>query len=84
MNNKQSAIRSLQENIFSKQSVVKYLEERKTTLIGRVGEGVDIRDSKRRYILLTGFGGLTISIFLAFFVEHLGNVRENEKRKSMS
>ena len=39
-------------------------------------ENTAIEPKKKRNIILAGVVGLMMSLFLAFFIEYLGNVRE--------
>ncbi len=61
-------------------SLIGSLKEHKTRLIGGV-KIITINPKKRRNVMLAGVVGLTMSLFLTFFLVYLGNAREKEKEK---
>ena len=81
--NKSDAMKYDQEEIFRSRLIVDDLKRNKTRQVGGVREVV-VRKGKITKVLIFGFAGLVMSIFLAFIIEFLGNVIEKEKRKSMS
>lgn len=76
-NLKQSSIniRSIRDDIFLHQLTINTLKNNKTKLIGEVVE-ICVKPKKIRNIMLAGVVGLTMSLFLAFCMAYLGNVRE--------
>ncbi len=73
-------IRSIRDDIFLYQLTINTIEENKTRRVGGVVE-ICVKPKKIRNIMLAGVGGLMMSLFLAFFIEYLGNVREREGEK---
>lgn len=69
------AIKSFQDDILLHQLTISSLKENKTKLIGEV-ESITIKPKRKRNVILTGVVGLMMSLFLAFFIEYLGKVRE--------
>ena len=67
-------IRSIRDDIFLHQLTIDTLKENKTRLIGEVVE-ICVKPKKKRNIILAGVVGLMMSLFLAFFIEYLGNAR---------
>jgi hypothetical protein len=80
---KREAMMFVRDEVFRNRLIVDDLKRNKTRQVGGIREVV-VRKSKISKILIAGFAGLAMSIFLAFIIEFLGNVIEKEKRKSMS
>ena len=81
--NKSDAMQYDREEIFRSRLIVDDLKRNKTRQVGGVRE-VIVRKGKISTVLIAGFAGLAMFIFLAFIIEFLGNVIEKEKRKSKS
>jgi capsular polysaccharide biosynthesis protein len=81
--NRREHIMSAHAKNFKYKLIIKDLVRNKARIVGVIKETI-IRKSKSRYVLKSGFIGLTVSVFLAFFIEYMGNVRKTEKRESMS
>ena len=64
----------------NKRSLSLVSQENKTRLVGEV-KNTAIKPKNKRNIILAGVVGLMMSLFLAFFIEYLGNVREMEREK---
>lgn len=71
---------SIHDNIFLCQSVIDILKENRTKQIGGVNSTV-IKPKKMRNIILAGFIGLMMSLFLVFFIAWLENTIEAKKEK---
>ena len=71
-------LRNIQQKLLLYRTFVGRLKEYNTELIGEV-KIISIKPKKKRNIMIAGFVGLTMSLFLAFFIEYLGKVMEREK-----
>ena len=80
---RKTSLRNIQQGLFSNQLAVDSIKEYRTRLIGGVKQ-TTIKPKKRRNIMIAGVVGLTMSLFLAFFIEYLGKVMEREKKKDDS
>ena len=74
------AIKSLKENIFLCQLTIDALNNKKTRPVGGVVTSY-VDPKNKRYVILTGVVGLIMSLFLAFFIEYLGTIREREEKE---
>ncbi len=78
-------LRDMKQNLLRYLSVADRLSEYKTRVIGGVkAEKTPVKPKKKLNVIIGGFVGLTMSLFLAFFMEYLGKVREREKKKDDS
>lgn len=71
-------IRSIQNDILLHKLTTKSLMENKTRIVGDV-KNTAIEPKKKRNIILAGVAGLTMFLFLAFFIEYLRNVRKRDE-----
>ncbi len=76
-------LRNMKRNLLRYLSVADNLKEYKTRVIGGVKAGkTPVKPKKKLNVIIGGFVGLTMSLFLAFFMEYLGKGRgEGEKEK---
>ncbi len=75
-------LRNNQQSLLLYRSVVDRLKEYKTKVIGGVTAGkTPVKPMKKLNVMIGGVVGLTMSLFLAFFIEYLGKVMEREKKK---
>ncbi len=78
-------LRDTQQSLLLYRSVVDRLKEYKTKVIGGVTAGkTPVKPMKKLNVMIGGVVGLTMSLFLAFFIEYLGKVMEREKKKDDS
>ena len=73
-------LRNIQQRLLLYRSFIDNLKEYKTKVIGGVKE-TTVKPRKKLNVIIGGIVGLTMSLFLAFFIEYLGKVREREKEK---
>ena len=80
-------LRNIQEEFLLYRTFVDSLKEYKTEMIGGVkAKKSPVKPKKKLIVLMAGVVGLMMSLFTAFFIEYLGNVREmeGEKKKDVS
>lgn len=80
---RKASLRNIQQRLFSNQLAVDSLKEYKTRLIGGVKK-TTVKPKKKLNVMIGGVVGLTMSLFLAFFIEYLGKIMEREKKKDDS
>ena len=73
-------LRDIQQKLLLYRTFVDSLKEYKTRLIGGIKK-TPVKPKKKLIVLMAGVVGLMMSLFLAFFIEYLGNVREREGEK---
>ena len=70
---------SIHDNIYLCQSIIDTLKENRTKQIGGVNNTV-IKPKTMRNIILAGFIGLLMSLFLSFFIAWLENAMKEKKK----
>ncbi len=79
---RKTSLKDIQRNFLLYRSLVGSLKEYKTKEIGGVKAGkTPVKPKKKRNVLIAGVVGLMMSLFLAFFIAYLGNVRERERER---
>jgi predicted nucleic acid-binding Zn-ribbon protein len=76
-----SRLGALQRQLITYQTFLSNLKGYETELIEKV-ENSTINPKRKRVLLVAGIAGLIISLSLAFFIEYLGNVSEDRRRKN--
>ena len=76
-----SRLGALQKQLITNQTFLSNLKGYGTELIEKV-ENSTINPKRKRVLLVAGIAGLIISLSLAFFIEYLGNVSEDRRRKN--
>ena len=86
LSNARKELRIVQRQLMIHQMTLDNLEEYKTEVVTAIGSPailVSIRDNKEDYsIAIAGVAGLIMSLFIAFFVEYLGNQIKRGKENS--
>ena len=80
--NRETDLRNIQKDLLSYRSFVDNLKEYKTKVVGGVKTKKNpVKPKKKLNVMIGGVVGLTMSLFLAFFIGYLGKVREREKEE---
>ncbi|MFQ5714749.1 MAG: Wzz/FepE/Etk N-terminal domain-containing protein [Candidatus Scalinduaceae bacterium] len=79
---RETDLKNIQKGLLSYRSFVDNLKEYKTKVVGGVKAGkTPVKPKKKLNVIIGGVVGLTMSLFLALFIEYLGKVREREREK---
>ncbi len=76
-------LRDTQQDLLFHRSIVDRLKKYQTKMVGGVKTPHSpVRPNKERNVMIASVVGLMMSLFLAFFIEYVGKVRESEKEKA--
>ena len=85
LNNKQATLRDIQMRLIMHQITLGNLEEYKTEMFGKIRNTAikpeQRENSKYNTIAIAGVAGLIMSLFIAFLVDYVEDIKVKEKRK---